>query len=228
MSKFGDRLRDRRLAARLRQTDFRGGGVTQSQLSRIESGDIEPSVAKIDSIAAVLNLVPIELVADTELEGAYFAARLTSDEIVVVVESARLTRAQRLIAVEESYGRIRALCEALWPARADRPVSIDDEAYYQHAARIFRRSLDIAREYDTLLGGRMFVPDSLIGESTVTMAQLRVHFQRSVAYLRSLILEYPEANDEAQRREICRQLGLDRLDFYVRERATEATADEAV
>lgn len=228
MSKFGDRLRARRLALRLRQTDFLERGVTQSQLSLIENGDLKPSPAKIDSIAAILNVGAIDLVADTELEDVYFAARLTPDEIMVVVESASLNRSERFVGAQESYRRIQLLCEFSYAARVIRPVSIDDESQYQHAARIFRRALDAAREFDAALAGRMFVPDSLIGDAGAPMVQVPILFRRSAAYLRSLVLEYPEADEDRRREQICEQIGLARIDHYLRARSIDISANEAV
>jgi len=224
MSKFGDRLRARRLAARLRQSDFLDGGITQSHLSLIENGDVAPSAAKIDRIAAMLNVAAVDLVADTELEDAYFAARLTSDEVMVLVEAARLTRSERLVGVQEAYHRIQRLCELVYGSPGLRAVGIDDESQYQHAARIFRRVLDAAREHDTTLASRIFVPDSLIGDSGTPVVQARILFRRSEAYVRSLVLEYPEADEIGRREQICDLIGLRRIDDYVRERSRTISA----
>lgn len=215
MSSFGDRLRSRRLLAQLRQTDFFQHGITQSQLSMMESGSIEPSADKIERLAGALKLAPLDLVAGTNLEASYLELRFTAEEKSVIEHVARFTRSERIVTVQESYNRIGDFLTILSSGQTANHVTLEDETYYQNAVRILQRSIDGAREHADVLAERIFVPVSLIGESETRFAGWRVSLQRSLALIASLILEYPEANESAARREIVLKIGLDRIDRYL-------------
>jgi transcriptional regulator with XRE-family HTH domain len=215
MTSFGDRVRRRRLSAQLRQTDFVDHGLTQSQLSMIENGTIAPSPEKIDRIANALKLSSLDLVAGTEVEAAYVAARFTAEEKALILQAFQLTRSERIVAVKESYWRIKVFFRIMRFGSAAYVISLDDETYYQQSVRVFRRMLDAAREYDETLADAMFVPSSLIEEPGIEIARLRMLMQRSLAFVSSMVLEYPEADDDAMRRRIALQIGLGRVDAYL-------------
>jgi transcriptional regulator with XRE-family HTH domain len=219
---FGDRVRRRRLSAQLRQTDFFDHGLTQSQLSMIENSQTEPSPENIERIADKLKLPALELVAGTELEAAYIAARFTADEQAVILQASQFTRSQRLVAVQESYRRIMRFFKISRFGSAAYVVSIEDETLFQQSVRIFQRVLDAARECDGILTDAMFVPRSLIEEPDIEISRLRVLMQRSLAFVSSMVLEYPEADDDAVRCQIVLQIGLGRVDLHLERLLPEA------
>jgi transcriptional regulator with XRE-family HTH domain len=213
VSTFGDRVRSLRLAAHLRQTDFVVHGITQSQVSLIEHGDIVPAPVKIDILAKLLGISGVDLVAGTELQSRYDADRVPGVPDERALEAARLIRSQRIVAVQEAYRRVQRMCELL-AARAG-AVTIDDEAQYQFAVRICRRALLAVREYDLPIAERTFVVPSMIGDGTVDLTTVRATMQRSAGYLSSLILQFPEADTRVARQAIVMQIGLDRVDRFI-------------
>jgi transcriptional regulator with XRE-family HTH domain len=219
---FGDRVRRRRLSARLRQRDFFESGLTQSQLSMIENTQIQASPENVDRIADALHLAALDLVAGTELEAAYIAARFNVEEKAVILQATQFSRSQRLVAVQESYRRIMQFFRIMRFGSAPHAISIEDETLFQQSVRIFRRVLDAAREYDGTLADAMFVPRSLIEEPEIEMSRLRVLMQRSLAFVASMVLEYPEADDDAERQRIAVQIGLGRLDLHLARSVSEA------
>ena len=222
MTSFGDRVRRRRLTARLRQTDFFEHGLTQSQLSLIENDAIAPSPDKIDRIADALKVSSLELVAGTALEAVYIAARFTADDRAVILQVSGFTRSQRLVALQESYFRLAVFFRLMRFGSALFAISTEDEALFQHCVRVFHRILDATREYDGALAPAMFVPRSLLDEPEIEMSRMRVLMQRSLAYASSLVLEYTEADDAAMRAEIVVQMGLARVDSHLEHLVPEA------
>jgi transcriptional regulator with XRE-family HTH domain len=199
----------------LRQADFSEHGITQSQLSLIEKGDLEPSAAKIDVLASVLNLAPRDLIADTELEGRYDASQSLDRRKAHAAQTARLARSQRLVAAAEAYQRIQRFCERFCAVGTEQSTSIDADAHYQFAVRIYRRAIDEAKEFDRMLAENVFLIPSIIGELRIDNVSLQTMLQRSQAYLTSLLLEYPEADNADARREIVTQIGLEPIDRYL-------------
>jgi len=221
VSTFGDRVRNRRLAASLRQADFLEHGITQSQLSLIENGDLVPSAAKINIIASVLKMHPRDLVADTELESRYQAAESLDRSATNAAQSARFLRSLRLIAAEEAYRRIQRFCEVFCVVDARRATRINDDAHYQLALRIYRRAITEANDVDQRSADRVLIISSIIGGLHIDAISLQTMLHRSRAYLNSLILEYPEADNADARRDVVTQTGLDRIDRFLDELLAE-------
>jgi transcriptional regulator with XRE-family HTH domain len=218
MATFGTKVKELRVARHLKQEEFGPFGVTQSQLSLIETGQLEPSVDKIDNIAKVLQVSPIDLVSGTEAQAKYFGERLTSEDIANQSRNVKLTRSARIIAVEEAYKRIQLFHDLLYGASTWYTASVDNDAHYQHAARILRRTIEAAKEYDSDLAGRLEIPGSLLDQDPLCRGDIhdiRFAIKKSMAYARSLILEYPEANNSEQRSSIVREIGLEPIDAHL-------------
>jgi len=65
----GEHIRRERLAAGLNQTDLgRRIGIAQVEVSRYETGRVEPSLRSLRRIAAALGIEPGELLAEEEHE----------------------------------------------------------------------------------------------------------------------------------------------------------------
>ena len=212
MSIFGDRIRYLRQEHHLKQTDFSVYGISQSQLSLIENGETAPSTEKIELLAGVLERIPTELVAGTELERPYLAARASREDADLHDRAEDLARSARMIAVEEAYKRVFRFVQLWDDSDLASRYDISNERYYQFAARVLRRALDAGKQDDPVLVERLHVPDSLMDEPTVTIERLRLAMSKSLAYIQSLILEYAEADDESSRGEIVRALGLPAVD----------------
>jgi transcriptional regulator with XRE-family HTH domain len=208
-------VRSHRLAASLRQVDFIEHGITQSQLSLIENGDLEPSPMKINVIAGALNLPPRDLVVGTELESRYDASESLDRRSKNATQTIRFMRSQRLVAAEEAYRRIQRFLELFCVVDTSRASRIDEDAHYQFAVRIYRRAIDEAKEFDRVFADHVLVIPSIIGDLRLDAVSLQTMLHRSKAYLNSLILEYPEADNAASRQEIVAQTGLDRIDRFL-------------
>lgn len=219
MSVFGDRVRSYRLGAHLRQSDFSKHGITQSQLSLIEHGDVAPSAVKVKIIAEMLHLAPADLIAGTELQsvGDALSGPLHRDERAEYAEWQ--WRSKQLVALEESYLRIQQLFEVVAGAQGDGIATLDDEAYYQLALRINRRSVEALQQCDIAMSDHAYALPSLLGDRDIDLKSLHMMMRRSCAYIHSMILEYPEADTPSARSEIRTRIGLDRIDRYIERRA---------
>ena len=212
---FGDRIRFLRQEHHLKQTDFHAYGISQSQLSLIENGESAPCAEKIEVLANVFERLPADLVAGTELEMGYAAARAVQGFATPLDRAEDLSRSARAIAVEESYKRILLFHGLLADPDARYRRDVANERYYQYCARILRRALAAAKQLDPALGERVEFPKSIMDEPCENAERLRLAMIKSLAYVQSLTLEYPEADDEASRRDILLGLGLAKIDRHL-------------
>lgn len=220
MIAFGERIKSLRLERQLKQEEFTAHGVSQSQLSQIENGHIPVSVDKVERLAKVLAIAAADLVAGTDLQDKYFAHRLTPQDLATREQTLSSTRSRRITAVEEAYKRIQLFHDLLYNDGDNRfTASVDNDAYYQHASRILRRATHAADEFDSDLSARLYVPESLLDEGDFddyAIEQLRFRIKKSLAYVRSLVLEFPESDDPNVRLDIVTEIGLDKVDRHLR------------
>lgn len=214
MSIFGDRIRELRHASGLKQVDFHRHGISQSQLSLIENGEIDPCLERIELIAAILGSTPAELVSGTELEGRYANALTARKDGVSGDGAGAFARSERIVAVEEAYKRVQRFFDLLLDANANYGGSAENERYYQYAARILRRALDLAAVSDPALAGRVYVPDSIM-DAFVAKDTVQFAIIKSLAYVQSLLLEFPEADRAVAREAIVARLGLAVIDEHL-------------
>ena len=219
MIAFGERIKSLRLERQLRQEEFTAHGVSQSQLSQIENGHIPASVDKVERLAKVLNIAPADLVAGTDLQDKYFASRLTPQDLATREQTVSSARSRRIIAVEEAYKRIQLFHDLLYNDIGKRfAATVDNDAYYQHASRILRRATNGAKEFDPDLSTRLYVPESLLDEidfNDDAIDDLRFRIKKSLAYVRSLVLEFPESDDINVRLDVVNEIGLDKVDRHL-------------
>lgn len=214
MSIFGDRIRDLRHGSRLKQADFQRHGISQSQLSLIENGETEPGLERIELISRVLDRSPAELVAGTELELQYATAWTTREVGASGEAAAAFARSERIVAVEEAYKRVQRFFDLLLDPIANYRGEAENERYYQYGARILRRALDAARGFDLSLAARVHVPDSIMDASVATGA-LQFTMTKSLVYVQSLLLEFPEADSSVTRSAVVARIGLAAVDEHL-------------
>ncbi len=214
MSIFGDRIRELRLATRLKQVDFHQYGISQSQLSLIENGELVPCLERIELIAKVLEVTAAELVADTELEDRYATAWADREERDAGDGAAAFARSERIVAVEEAYKRVQRFFDLLLDQNANYEGNAANERYYQYGARILRRALESARVSDSTLAARVYVPDSIM-DAYVAKDTVQFAIIKSLAYVQSLLLEYPEADSAAVRAAVVARIGLAGIDEHL-------------
>ena len=214
MSKFGDRIKHHREERRLKQADFVAHGISQSQLSQFENGAVEPSVEKIEQLGKALGIPPTDLVMGTELQPKYLAHGLTPDDVELRQHALQLKRSQRLIAVEEAFRRIQLFHDLLYAGAKHYTASVDNEAHYQHAARIVVRALGLAADFEPNLREKVYLPGTLLDPDDEP-SEMRFSIKKSQAYIRSLVLEFPEADTAAEREKLSKELGLDRIDSHL-------------
>jgi hypothetical protein len=161
-----------------------------------------------------LECTPAELVAGTELEPQFATAWATREESNSGESEIAFARSERIVAVEEAYKRLQAVFDLLLDANANYRGDAENERYYQYGARILRRALDAARGSDSALGPRVHVPDSIM-EPTVANDALRLLMTKSLAYIQSLLLEFPEADTSIARTALVARLGLAAVDKHL-------------
>lgn len=215
MSIFGDRVRDLRHVSRLKQADFQQHGISQSQLSLIENGETEPGLERIELISRVLERTPSELVAGTELERQYETAWATREDGASGEAATAFARSERIVAVEEAYKRVQRFLDLLLDPSANYRGDAENERYYQYGARILRRALDAARTFDPALAARVFIPDSIM-DASVAKGALQFTMTKSLVYIQSLLLEFPEADSSDSRIAVVARLGLAAVDEHLR------------
>jgi transcriptional regulator with XRE-family HTH domain len=214
VSIFGDRVRDLRHASRLKQADFQPHGISQSQLSLIENGETEPGPERIELISRVLERTPAELVAGTELERQYATARVTRAGGAAGEAANAFERSERIVAVEEAYKRVVRFVDLLLDPSANYRGDAENERYYQFGARILRRALDAAQTCDPALAGRVYIPDSIM-DASVAKGALQFTMTKSLVYIQSLLLEFPEADNSATRSAVIARIGLAAVDDHL-------------
>jgi transcriptional regulator with XRE-family HTH domain len=214
VSIFGDRIRELRHISRLKQADFQRYGISQSQLSLIENGETEPCLERIELISRVLERTPAELVAGTELEAQYASAWTTRVEGASGEAAAAFSRSERIVAVEEAYKRVQRFFDLLLDPITNYRREAENERYYQYGARILRRALDAARGFDPSLGTRVYVPDSIM-DAAVANGALQFAMTKSLLYIQSLLLEFPEADSAVTRSAVVARIGLAAVDEHL-------------
>ncbi len=214
MSIFGDRIRDLRRVSRLKQADFQQHGISQSQLSLIENGETEPGLERIELIARVLDRTPAELVAGTELERQYAHAWTARRDDASAEGANAFARSERIVAVEEAYKRVQRFFDLLLDPSANYQGDPENERYYQYGARILRRALDAARASDPALTTRVYIPDSIM-DASVAKGALQFTMTKSLVYIQSLLLEFPEADNAITRSTLVARLGLTAVDEHL-------------
>ncbi len=214
MSIFGERIRDLRRLSRLKQADFQQHGISQSQLSLIENGETEPGLERIELIARVLDRSPADLVAGTELERQYANAWTAREDDAASEGASAFERSERIVAVEEAYKRVQRFFDLLLDPSANYRGDPENERYYQYAARILRRALEAARVSDPALTARVYIPDSIM-DASVAKGALQFTMTKSLVYIQSLVLEFPEADASSSRSTIVARIGLNAVDEHL-------------